>query len=307
MKTKELAALFALGAVWGASYLFIRVAVPALGPFPLAAGRVALAGLVLWLGIRAAGQRPAIRENARKLLILGGLNAAIPFSLIAAAELHVTASLAAMLTATAPMWSAVFSAVWLGEPIGTRRGGGLLLGVAGVAVLVGWSPIEMTTTVALSILAVLVATCSYVLATVYAKRNLAGVPAQTLALGQQLGAAVLLAVPAAVRVPHAHPTTTALLALAALAVICTAVAYLLFFRLVASIGPTKLSTVTYLIPVFGTAWGALFLGEPVTRGMIAGLALILASVVLVNEVRLGKFLRLLRSVTAGQVANAARP
>jgi len=298
MKTKDLVALFALAAVWGASYLFIRIAAPALGPFPLAGGRVALAGLVLWLGMRAAGQRPAIRENARKLLILGGLNAAIPFSLIAAAELHVTASLAAMLTATAPMWSAVFSALWLGERIGARRGAGLVLGVCGVAVLVGWSAIEMTTTAALSIVAILVATCSYVIATIYAKRNLAGVPAPTLALGQQLGAAVLLAVPAAIRVPQAQPTTTAVLALAALVVFCTVIAYLLYFRLVASIGPTKLSTVTYIIPVFGMAWGALFLGEPVTRGMIAGLALILVSVVLVNEVRLGRLLRLRRSVPA---------
>lgn len=298
MKTKDLIALFALAAVWGASYLFIRIAAPALGPFPLAGGRVALAGLVLWIGMRIAGQRPAIRENARKLLILGGLNAAIPFSLIAAAELHVTASMAAMLTATAPMWSAVFSALWLGERIRPRRAAGLLLGVVGVAVLVGWSAIEMTTTAVLSILAVLVATCSYVLATIYAKRNLAGVPAPTLALGQQLGAAALLAVPAAARVPHAHPTTSSVLALVALAVVCTALAYLLFFRLVASIGPTKVSTVTYIIPVFGTTWGALFLGEPVTHGMIAGLGLILMSVVLVNEVRLGRLLRIRRSVPA---------
>ena len=161
-----------------------------------------------------------------------------------------------------------------------------------------WAELLRRIYACVDILAILLATCSYVIATIYAKRNLAGVPAPTLALGQQLGAAVLLAVPAAIRIPQAQPTTTAFLALGALVVFCTVIAYLLYFRLVASIGPTKLSTVTYIIPVFGTAWGAIFLGEPVTRGMIAGLALILVSVVLVNEVRFGRLLRIGRSVPA---------
>jgi drug/metabolite transporter (DMT)-like permease len=284
MSLKETFALFALAAIWGASYLFIRVAVPALGPLPLAGGRVALAALVLFIGLRFTSARPDLRSHWRKLLILGGLNAAIPFSLISAAELHVTASLAAMLTATAPMWSALFSALWLGEKISVRRALGLALGVAGVGVLVGWSPLDLSLPVSLSILAVIVATASYAGATVYSKRYLANVPAPTLALGQQVAATVLLAVPALWRVPAAEPTMQALGALTALAVVCTAVAYLLFFRLLATIGPTRVSTVTYLIPVFGTAWGAMFLHEPVSRGMVIGLVLILASVLLVNEV-----------------------
>ncbi|MCC7052923.1 MAG: DMT family transporter [Gemmatimonadaceae bacterium] len=286
MSFRETLSLFALAAIWGASYLFIRVAVPALGPLPLAGGRVALAALVLFLGLRLTGAPTDLRPHWRKLLVLGGLNAALPFSLISAAELHVTASLAAMLTATAPMWSALFSALWLDEPIRARRAAGLALGVAGVGVLVGWSPLALSPAVLLSILAVIVATASYAGATVYSKRHLSAVPAPTLALGQQVAATTLLALPALVRAPAAQPTAAAITALVALAVVCTAVAYLIFFRLLATIGPTRVSTVTYLIPVFGTVWGALFLHEQVSRGMMAGLVLILVSVLLVNGVRL---------------------
>ena len=287
MRPRELAALFVLAAVWGGSFLFIRVAAPALGPFPLAAGRVTIAALLLWLGMRALGQRPALRPHARKLLVLGALNAALPFSLIAAAELRLTASLAALLNATVPLWSALFGLLWLGERVNVRRAAGLLLGVAGVGVLVGWSPVAMTRETALSVVAVLVACCGYALAGVYARRQLAGVPSATLALGQQVGAAAWLVAPALWRLPDAHPTRPATLALGALVLLSTVLAYLLYFHLIATVGPTKTSTTTYLLPFFGMLWGALFLGEPVTGGMVAGLAIILASVVLVNEVRVG--------------------
>jgi drug/metabolite transporter (DMT)-like permease len=131
-----------------------------------------------------------------------------------------------------------------------------------------------------------VSTCCYGLSGVYTKRELSGVPGPTLALGQQVGAAVWLIGPALWQLPNAHPTRAAVVSLLLLAVLSTAVAYLLYFHLIASVGPTNTTTVTYLIPLFGTVWGAMFLGEPVTAGMMFGLALILGSVLLVNQVRL---------------------
>jgi drug/metabolite transporter (DMT)-like permease len=311
MRARDLAALLALAALWGGSFLFIRVAAPALGPLPLAAGRVTLAAGILWLGMLALGRRPDFRGTARKLLVLGALNAAIPFSLIATAELRLTASLAAMLNATVPLWGSLFGVLWLGERVTPRRAVGLLLGVVGVGVLVGWSPTAVTPAIALSVGATLIATGAYALAGVYAKRELAGVAAPTLALGQQVGAAAWLVGPALWQLPHAHPTRAAALSLIALAVLSTTIAYLLYFHLIAAIGPTKTTTVTYLLPLFGTMWGALFLHEPVTRGMFAGLAFILGSVLLVNEVRVTELTarrwrgaKEARQARAGDVATA---
>jgi drug/metabolite transporter (DMT)-like permease len=154
--------------------------------------------------------------------------------------------------------------------------------VVGVTVLVGWSPIAFTSATALGVLAMLLAAASYSAAGVYTKRRLAGAPASTLALGQQLAAGVWLVAPALVRLPQAHPTPAALWALAGLAVLSTALAYPLYFYLIAHVGPTKASSVTYVVPVFGMAWGALFLGEPITGGMVAGFLCIAGSMALVT-------------------------
>jgi drug/metabolite transporter (DMT)-like permease len=296
MKNSDWVILFLLGAIWGASYLFIRIAVPAFGAFPLVGIRVTLAAIVLGIGLRASGRQFSFRPYAGRLLILGAINAAIPFSLISAAELHITASLAAMLTAITPLWAAVFSAIWLDEPLNGRRVGGLLLGVVGVSVLVGWSPIVLNSTTALAIAALIVATCAYGAVGVFTKRKLSGVPAPTLALGQQLGAIAWLFVPALWTARDVHPTVRAGAALLTLAIVCTAAAYLLFFRLLASAGPTKTTTVTYLVPVFGTAWGAIFLDEPLTWGMFLGLACIFASVVAVNQIAITPATRPWRSL-----------
>lgn len=281
MRNRDLLTLIVLATLWGGSFLFIRIAAPVLGPFPLALGRVVLGGAVLWAILQARGMRTDVRPHLRKLLVLGLFNAALPYALIAAAEVHITASLAAMLNATIPMMTAVMGIAILGEPMTPRRAGGLLLGVAGVALIVGWTPFESTWTTAASIAATLVACVSYSGATIYARKAFHGVPAPTLAFGQQVGAAAWLLLPALWTLPQAHVTAAALGALAALAVLSTAVAYLLYFRLVKNVGPTGTATVAYLFPVFGSAWGALFLHERVSLGMIAGLVVVGASVLLV--------------------------
>ena len=286
MRLRDLAILFLLAALWGGSFMFIRIATPELGTFPLAAGRVLLAAPLLWAWMRFQRTRVDLRPLAWKLLVIGALNAAIPFALIGAAELYVTASLAAMLNATVPLWATVFSVIWLGERITFKRALGLLLGVVGVAVLVGGSPVELTRTTVLAIIGVLIACASYALSGVYTRKQLSGIPAPALALGQQLGAVTWLAAPALWQVRHAHMTAPAMWSLVALGVLCTAIAYPLYFHLIAAVGPMKTTTVTYLLPMFGTAWGAVFLQESVTRGMLLGMGIVLSSVFLVNEVRL---------------------
>jgi drug/metabolite transporter (DMT)-like permease len=287
MTPLDLLLLVALATVWGGSYFFIRVAVPAFGPAALVALRVVIGGLLLWGAARALRRPIAVRQHLPRLAILGLLNAALPYMLISAAELHLTASFAAILGATVPLFAAAFGARLLGERLSAARVGGLLLGVIGVAVMVGWGPMALDLATVLSVLAMLVASASYASAGIYTKLKLKGVSTYSLALGQQIGAFVWLAVPGALLLPKHTPSSAAMGALLALGALSTGLAYLLYFKLLERIGPTKTTTVTYLIPIVGMLAGALVLGEPLTAGMLAGLVLVLGSVLLVNEVRIG--------------------
>jgi drug/metabolite transporter (DMT)-like permease len=286
----DLLLLAALATLWGGSYFFIRVAVPAFGPAALVAGRVVIGGLLLW-GMARALRRPiVVRPHLPRLAILGLLNAALPYMLISAAELHITASFAAVLGATVPLFAAAFGARLLGERLGALRLAGLLLGIVGVGVMVGWGPMALDLTTGLSVLAMLVASASYASAGIYTKLKLKGVSTYSLALGQQIGALAWLVVPGAALLPRVTPSPAAMGALLALGALSTGLAYLLFFELLERVGPTKTTTVTYLIPIVGMLAGALVLGEPLSGGMLVGLVLVLASVLLVNEVRIGSLL-----------------
>ena len=197
MTLLDLALLLGLATLWGGSYFFIRIAVPAFGPAALVALRVVIGGLLLWAFARARRQHIALRPHLPRLAILGLLNAALPYLLISAAELHLTASFAAILGATVPLFAAALGARLLDERLSVIRVGGLLMGVVGVAVIVGWGPMSLDRTTLLAVVAMLAASASYAGAGIYTKLRLHGVPTYTLALGQQLGAFVWLAVPGA--------------------------------------------------------------------------------------------------------------
>jgi drug/metabolite transporter (DMT)-like permease len=158
----------------------------------------------------------------------------------------------------------------------------VVLGVAGVAALVGWDPVVVTGTVLLSVAAMLLASFSYALGATYAKRAFVSLPPLTMAVGQQAGAAMLLLVPAAVSLPEENVSLTAGISVLGLALLSTAVAYILYFRLIENVGPTSTVTVTFLVPVFGLLFGVLVLGEPFGTGTLLGLAIILLSVALVT-------------------------
>lgn len=286
MKPRDLVALIFLGALWGASFLFIRVAVPALGPFPLMEIRVGLAALTLAPFALVLGRVPEVRAWWKQFLAMGALNAAVPFSLIAFGEIHITASLAAILNSTTVLFSVVVGAVWIGDPLTKRKIAGVVLGVVGVAVLVGLDPLPLNGVVLLSVGASLLAALFYALAGTYAKRTFSGVRPLTLAVGQQAGAAALLLPLAAVTLPGEAPSLAVAVSALGLAILCTAVAYLLYFTLIANVGPTSTLTVTFLSPGFGVLFGVALLGEPLGLGTLLGLAIILLSVALVTGVGL---------------------
>src|ERR687897_921072 len=284
MRPRDFAGLIMLSALWGGSFLFIRVAVPALGPFLLVELRVGLAAAALCLYALAAGSMPKIRGRWKSFLVLGFLNAAVPFSLISAAEMHLTASLAAILNSTTVMFTAIVAAVWMGDALTARKAIGIVLGIFGVSVLVGWDPLPLNGAVLLAVEAMLLASLSYALGATYAKRSFAGIPPLGMAIGQLGGAVVLLAPLAAVGFSEKAPSTLLALSMLGLAFLSTAVAYLIYFRLIDNVGPTSTLTVTLLVPVFGLLFGVLLLDEPIGFGTLAGLGIILTSVVLITGI-----------------------
>ncbi|MEU6073479.1 DMT family transporter [Micromonospora sp. NPDC047074] len=278
---QDLLILIVVAALWGASFLFIRVAVHDLGPVALIEARVGLAGLALLAVVAMLRRRPAWRDR-RRYLILGALSAAAPFTLIAVAELHITASLASILNATTPLFSLLLSVAWLGEPLTPRRLLGVLLGVLGVGVLVGLGPVRVDPALVAAVAASLLAALLYAAGGIYAKLHFVDTAPMTVATGQQLAAAVLLLIPTLLLPPPRVPDLPVAAAVLALALACTALGFALFYRLVARLGPTGALSVTFLVPVFGSAWGALFLDEEVTPGTGLGLLIVLGGVALVT-------------------------
>jgi drug/metabolite transporter (DMT)-like permease len=261
----------------------MRVAVPELGPAVLAEGRVAIAGVALLAYAAAIGARPALRARWRDYLLLGTINAALPFTLLAAAELEIEASLAAVLNAMAPMCGAIVGAVWLRHRITAGALLGLVLGVGGVALVVGLSPFTIDVPFVLAVLACLAAAFGYGIGANLVRERFAGEPPLSLAIGQQLAAALVL-IPVLPLVPlRSAPGALDLACLAALALGSTGVAYLIYFRLLAELGATGGMTVIFVVPVFGVLWGALFLDETIHLSTLAGGAVILFSVFLITR------------------------
>jgi drug/metabolite transporter (DMT)-like permease len=282
MKSKDVAALLFLAALWGGSFLFIRVAAPVLGPVLLMALRVLLAGLALLLYAIATRTDLQIRAYWRQYLLIGLLNSAVPFTLIAFAELNLTAGYAAILNATSPLFGAVVAAVWISEALTVKKLLGLALGLLGVGVVVGLNSIALSGLIILSIAASIVGAAFYGFSSVFIKVKGKGIPPLALATGSLLGAAVWLVPLTPFALPHSGPDLTVILAVLAIALLSTALAYLLFFGLIERVGPTKTLTVTFLAPVFGIIWGVIFLSEPLTLSTLVGFAIILTGTAFVT-------------------------
>lgn len=275
--------LLALAAIWGASFLLIAIAVGDFGAIGVAEGRIVLgvAGLVAYAAIlRASG--PDLRGRWRDYLFLGAVNAALPFALIAAAEETIPASIAAIVNATAPLFAAAGGAIWLGQSLNRYSGAGLALGLGGVALVVGLAPIDLNGHTLVAVSASLGAAAAYAVGSHFTKLRFHGDQPLPIAIGQLSGAAVCL-IPVLALLPPPHtPGAGPIGAVLALGLAATGVAYLLYFRLIAELGATSALTVTQLVPVFGVLWAALFRGDRVTVGMLAGGVVVLLGVLLVT-------------------------
>jgi drug/metabolite transporter (DMT)-like permease len=284
MKPRDLADLVLLAALWGASFLFIRLGALEFGAVPLAALRCLGAALFLLPILLLRGQGAALRARWRALAWVGVVNSALPFSLYGVALLAINAGLSAIFNAATPLWAAAIGALWLHERLGRSRVLGLCIGLAGVAGLAwskaGFSANEHGVSAAVAIAACLLATALYGYGGNFTKKHLSGVPPMALATGSQLSAAVLLALPAWLLRPATLPSAIAWVSLALLAILCTGLAYILYFRLIVRTGPTNAAAVTFLIPAFAAVFGWLFLGEAITPSMLIGGAVILAGTAL---------------------------
>ena len=288
MSRRDLLDLLLLAALWGGSFLFMRLGAHEFGPVALVFLRVAGAALLLLPWLLWRGEGAAMLQHWRPVALIGLINSTVPFLMFAVASLALTAGLMAVFNATAPMWAALIGWLFWHERLNTGRAMGLGIGLLGVIGL-SWGKADLTggtlgVSPAMGIAACVVATMLYGLGANLARQQLQGVPPMATAAGSQLVAALSLAVPAWWWWPQQLPGLSAWLAVALLAFACTGLAYVLFFRLIANVGPTKAISVTFLIPAFAMLWGAIFLSEWPTLTMLAGCAVVLLGTALATGV-----------------------
>ena len=281
MRRADLIRLFCLAAIWGASFLFMRIIAPVLGPLWTAEIRVGVAGCAMLLFMFTTRRDMDFGRNWRTYLALGILNAALPFSFFAYAAMTLPAGYSAIVNATSPLWGALVGAVVLKEKLTARKIAGLFAGVVGVAFLVRLGPAQFDGQLLLAALACLAAAFCYGMAGAYAKLKSVGIGAPMLATGSQLAASFVILPFLPLAPMRGEPTPHVLLFALMLALLCSAVAYFIYFRLMADIGPTKTLTVTFLIPLFALLWGGLFLHEEFNLNSLAGCALVVLATWLV--------------------------
>lgn len=267
-----------LGAIWGASFLFVHLAVGDFGPLATSGLRVMIAAAFLLPFVVWRGQLHLLRQHAWRLLVVGVLTSGLPFTLYAFALMSLSTGMSGILNASTPMFGALVAWLWLGERLNRWRSLGLALGFVGVTVL-AWDQTRFKAADGLAglwaVLACLGACLSYGVSASYTRLRLAGVPSLVTAAGSQVGASLALALPTALTWPERMPSVSAWLALGTVGVLCTGVAYLLFYRVVQRAGPARSLAVAYLIPLFAVGYGLLLLGERLSPSMVIGGGVIL--------------------------------
>ncbi|MGV3571376.1 MAG: DMT family transporter [Ramlibacter sp.] len=282
MQTRHFAQLIFLSALWGASFPLIRIASPAFGPWGLAGLRCALAAVVLAVIMRVLDERWPTRAAWPRLAVLSVLTIAAPFLLFNYAALVLPAGYSAILNATAPLFSMLGAAAMGDERLTRRRLAGCALGFAGVALLVRLGPVAVDARVVLAALACTLASASYGVGAILMKRaTLTQQPLGASAVAH-VGATLVLLGPTAATAPTMQPTTAAVLTVLLLGMVTSGLMYWISMRLMREIPATAATSSALMIPLFGVTWGAMFLDEPVTSGMLPGALLVLAATVLIT-------------------------
>jgi len=280
MKPSDIRDLLLLAALWGGSFLLMRIAAPAFGPVLLVELRVLLAALFLLPFILRRKLLKQTQEKAAPLLVVGIFNSALPFVLFSWALLVLSTGFTAIINATAPLFGALIGIMLYQQALTRNKLAGLLIGLTGVTALISSKGDLNLTSTLMTLVAAFGAAACYGFAANYSSQRLQQTPALVLAFGSQLAAAVILLPPALFWLPDRWPSLHHWLAVITLGIACTGIAYLLYFRLINNIGATGAISVTFLVPAFAMTWGWLIINEPVNPMMIGSCIIILAGTAL---------------------------
>lgn len=283
MKSNSFAQLLLLGALWGAAFMFMRVAVPEFGAFSMAAARVGIALGIMLLIVAVLRLPLDFRARWKTFLAVGAVNTTLPFIAYSFAAQHIPAGYSAIANSTTPVWGALIAWLWFKERLGPAKWVGIVCAFAGVLVLVGLQPVRLTPMVLAGIAAAVAAACVYATASFLIKRYFTGDSGFGAATGMVWGAMMWLLLPGLFFAPEVMPSAKAWGSILALAVLCTAAGYGLFFHLIKTIGPQRASSAAFLFPAFAAFWGWLVLSEPITANMVAGMAFVLLGTALVSR------------------------
>ncbi len=291
MKPIQAIQLLLVAALWGFSFIFMRLTSPVLGPVMTALLRVTIGAGVLLIYALLTHKPLEWRRFGGWIALVGLLNSGLPFVLISFAELTLSASTSAILNATVSFWTVLIAVIWFGDAFTWQRFVGIVLGFLGVTTLVGWSPLEPGFNTVLSVMAMLVAAFSYGLAANLTKAKLQGAPPIDMVTGALLSSSLSLAPLAPFNPIRSAPDALVVVCLLALALACTVVAYLLFLPLVVNLGASRTSVVGLLVPVFALVWGAALLHETISFEKILSCATVLFGAMLVTGVQVKRFSR----------------
>lgn len=284
MQRTDVLLLLLLSAIWGASFLFLRVASPEFGPIALILVRMGVAFLTLAPLLFNRGFLKKLLQHAGPLAVVGILNQAIPFTLLSFATLRLEAGFTSLINATTPIFAAIVGALLFASTINRQQVIGLIVAFAGMFVL---SADKLTFTsggTGWAIVAGLLATFSYGVAVNYSHRYLTGLNAREIAVGSMFFSSVTLLVPGLWFWPEQNPSFAAWTSALLLATLCTSLAFLMFYRVMRSAGAVASSTVTFMVPAFAVAWGVMLLGEEISLRLIIGMVITLLGTALTIQI-----------------------